>query len=394
MMSKTPRFHSKTRRGCQTCKRRRIKCDLVMPCCGQCVKHGVPCDFEAILPTLAGLANAARNASGLVNNLAARPVTPVAANVPRSLQYQLLFSRGQQSSRAWNLDLQLFSYFTQSSWTSASAPFVLPSFTEILPILALKNRVLMDALLGMCATSLRLGRPDDTKRLATASHAYMARCISSQVRLLGAGLNHANFDAVYLTAVIIAAQTIAIRQCLPPDAVEDLGAGVAYWFHVFRGIRTVGAASPDLFLGSNIATVFPKGGWQNPFVPELEPSTDDPVFKFLIDGLCGTGTRDEEHAAYRNAMAYLSAIRSLPSRPLHMRFLIDARPVFVRCVERGEPVALLLMGVYFGLVKLLAPRSVIDASAERDLGAIERRLDGGHLQLLRKALDIVDRCEV
>ncbi|CAG1966864.1 unnamed protein product, partial [Fusarium graminearum] len=38
--------HKKSRLGCQTCKRRKIKCDEVKPQCGKCIQFGVWCDFS------------------------------------------------------------------------------------------------------------------------------------------------------------------------------------------------------------------------------------------------------------------------------------------------------------------------------------------------------------
>ncbi|KAH8686413.1 hypothetical protein BGZ61DRAFT_454452 [Ilyonectria robusta] len=45
------RNHSKTRTGCYTCKRRKIKCDEQRPSCKNCVKHGVTCDFAQATQT-------------------------------------------------------------------------------------------------------------------------------------------------------------------------------------------------------------------------------------------------------------------------------------------------------------------------------------------------------
>ncbi|KAH8882199.1 C6 zinc finger protein [Thozetella sp. PMI_491] len=41
----TRRSHAKSRSGCKTCKRRKVKCNEARPSCGNCVKHGVECDF-------------------------------------------------------------------------------------------------------------------------------------------------------------------------------------------------------------------------------------------------------------------------------------------------------------------------------------------------------------
>ncbi|UKZ48130.1 hypothetical protein TrVGV298_002366 [Trichoderma virens] len=48
------RSHPKTRTGCKTCKRRKIKCDETQPACRNCLKHSVTCDFQKT----AGVANA------------------------------------------------------------------------------------------------------------------------------------------------------------------------------------------------------------------------------------------------------------------------------------------------------------------------------------------------
>jgi hypothetical protein len=42
----TPRLnHRKSRNGCKTCKRRRVKCDEVHPICSSCKRHGVLCEY-------------------------------------------------------------------------------------------------------------------------------------------------------------------------------------------------------------------------------------------------------------------------------------------------------------------------------------------------------------
>ncbi|KAH7321107.1 hypothetical protein B0I35DRAFT_477623 [Stachybotrys elegans] len=45
------RGHTKSRRGCYNCKRRRIKCQETRPACGHCVKTGLKCEYPS-LPTI------------------------------------------------------------------------------------------------------------------------------------------------------------------------------------------------------------------------------------------------------------------------------------------------------------------------------------------------------
>jgi hypothetical protein len=42
------RGHTKSRRGCYNCKRRRIKCQETHPACGHCVKTGLKCEYPSL----------------------------------------------------------------------------------------------------------------------------------------------------------------------------------------------------------------------------------------------------------------------------------------------------------------------------------------------------------
>ncbi|KAI5466852.1 hypothetical protein BGZ63DRAFT_9706 [Mariannaea sp. PMI_226] len=44
------RPHRKSRNGCFNCKRRKVKCDEVKPACANCIRFGIPCDFAPQLP--------------------------------------------------------------------------------------------------------------------------------------------------------------------------------------------------------------------------------------------------------------------------------------------------------------------------------------------------------
>ncbi|RBQ75261.1 hypothetical protein FVER14953_20260 [Fusarium verticillioides] len=42
------RGHTKSRRGCYNCKRRRIKCQETRPACGHCTKTGLKCEYPSM----------------------------------------------------------------------------------------------------------------------------------------------------------------------------------------------------------------------------------------------------------------------------------------------------------------------------------------------------------
>ncbi|KAH7154923.1 hypothetical protein B0J13DRAFT_212882 [Dactylonectria estremocensis] len=45
------RPHRKSRNGCFNCKRRKVKCDEVKPACSNCIRFGIPCDFAPLPPS-------------------------------------------------------------------------------------------------------------------------------------------------------------------------------------------------------------------------------------------------------------------------------------------------------------------------------------------------------
>ena len=42
--------HKKSRKGCQRCKARKVKCDEVRPICGACTKHELLCEWPNVMP--------------------------------------------------------------------------------------------------------------------------------------------------------------------------------------------------------------------------------------------------------------------------------------------------------------------------------------------------------
>lgn len=44
------RSHTKSRKGCKTCKARHIRCDETTPHCNNCLKHEVRCDYLDTIP--------------------------------------------------------------------------------------------------------------------------------------------------------------------------------------------------------------------------------------------------------------------------------------------------------------------------------------------------------
>ncbi|CAK7223583.1 hypothetical protein SCUCBS95973_005228 [Sporothrix curviconia] len=137
------RGHTKSRRGCFNCKRRRIKCQETRPACGHCLKTGLQCEY---------------------------PVAPLVNHQP---QHQIpLFSLQ---------DMRFFQHFLLHC--SPHHPLGNQSlWTHEIPCLSHSYDYLMHALLGMAASDLMQHDPS----LVTAAMDHRLKAIRAIKRTLAA----------------------------------------------------------------------------------------------------------------------------------------------------------------------------------------------------------------
>lgn len=62
------RGHFKSRLGCFSCKRRRVKCDEMRPCCSQCRRLTLTCSYPSAVPTTASSNSSAALVTGPFGN--------------------------------------------------------------------------------------------------------------------------------------------------------------------------------------------------------------------------------------------------------------------------------------------------------------------------------------
>ncbi|KAI0113734.1 C6 zinc finger protein [Nemania sp. FL0031] len=130
------RGHTKSRRGCYNCKRRRIKCQETRPSCGHCVKTGLKCEY---------------------------PLVPQITHQP---QHQIpLFSLQ---------DMRFFQHFLLAC--SPHQPLGNDSiWTHEVPCLSQNHEYLMHAILGLAASDLMIQDPS----LVTFAMAHRLKAIKA-----------------------------------------------------------------------------------------------------------------------------------------------------------------------------------------------------------------------
>ncbi|CAI0641768.1 unnamed protein product [Colletotrichum noveboracense] len=184
------RGHTKSRRGCFNCKRRRIKCQETRPSCGHCVKTGLKCEY---------------------------PSTPTITHQPH---HQVpLFSLQ---------DMRFFQHFMLQCYPHH--PFGNENiWTHEIPCLSQSHEFLMHAILGMAACDLMAQDPS----LLAFAMAHRVKAIKaikkSLAELPTKGTNTEHANALVATCFALTFQSTSF---------ED---GMGEFMTFIRGILIIGA---------------------------------------------------------------------------------------------------------------------------------------------------------
>ncbi|KAI1764262.1 hypothetical protein GGR53DRAFT_327937 [Hypoxylon sp. FL1150] len=389
------RSHKKSRAGCRRCKVRKIKCDEIHPRCGNCTKHGVPCDFEhpSIAESLPPV-DTPRPTTSTGSNCDSPststlpPTPPVASSTPLPLYRKpepLPLTSNSKGSRMMELKL-LHHYTTITCETLAiSSPVSEKIWRDTVPNLAFTGaNFLADALLAVSALHLRSHAPRD-QELIRASHSYMASTLSEYGASLSKGINESNAEALFLTAALIAFQSTASRIFTRDDSgdLTDRSDGYALplsWFHSFQGVKAVVASSWQWLRHSGIvvpiiesqpALNLDLSGHNATFFGQLLTGVEDEVLRLDDDPESQLLTRQ----AYQHAVAVLDWAHKIPHTGAPLVFLATVSRRFVELLEARRPRALAILASYFGLLKVLDSVWWLKGVARREVMGIVSLFD-------------------
>ncbi|PHH75862.1 hypothetical protein CDD82_4236 [Ophiocordyceps australis] len=183
------RGHTKSRRGCLDCKRRRIKCQETRPECGHCLKIGLDCQY------------------------------PSEAQLMRQPQHRVpVFSFE---------DMRFFHYFLTKGYPHHPLKQQ-DIWTHEIPSIAHNHEFLMHAILGLAASELSHGDAS----LVTAAISYRVRAVSAiKKRLVEASTTETTYEeanALVATCFALTFQSVSL---------DD---GLAEYMTFIRGIFIVG----------------------------------------------------------------------------------------------------------------------------------------------------------
>ncbi|EGS18095.1 putative transcription factor [Thermochaetoides thermophila DSM 1495] len=391
------RSHKKSRTGCRRCKTRKIKCDEVHPRCGNCVKHGVKCDFEypEVLAELQAAQAASQSpstpsaASGYASPAAgpssARSTATPLCRPPPTPALSQTTPPGQRL-----LELRLMHHYT--AMTCKTFTFTAPVTEDIwkitVPNLAFSgSQHLADAILAVAALHLRSMRPDD-KEMVRASHAYMAASLSEYSAALTKGIDHTNAEALFLTAALIAFQSTATRVFskdepqVGSEESDKRGPSGCYtipfsWFHSFQGVKAITAASWQYLRVSPVVTqvINSQAALQLDF--RTGPET---FFGHLLEGMeeelaamaseyssANTDSTNDQQPQHPPRKRRPPPPNSLPQLGAPLAFPATVSRRYIELLEERRPRALAILACFFALLKSLDSVWWLQGMARREV---------------------------
>ncbi|KAG5998295.1 hypothetical protein E4U54_002221 [Claviceps lovelessii] len=387
------RSHKKSRAGCHRCKNRKIKCDEVHPRCGNCSKHGVPCDFESRhvlheLATPASSGSLSPSASTPAVDLTTSRTSPSLTSSARASATPVVvpppsttLSPKPETARLVDrlLELRLLHQWTTSTCKTllTNSPAADDIWQLAVPAMAFRDKAyLADAMLCVAALHLRSQCPSD-KGLVQASHAYTASTLATYVTTLNKGITSDNAEALFLTATLIAFQATASRIFIKDDTETSGADGTnrytlpMAWFHAFQGVKTVVSSSWQWIRNSSIvqAVVDSQPSFQldlnplkpNSFFGHLLENLDDELAREPIDKVTAT------HQGYFHAVSVLNWAHRSPDATAALAFPASVSRRFVEVVEEKRPRALAILACFFALFQRMDPVWWLEGVSRREV---------------------------
>ncbi|PTB38457.1 hypothetical protein M441DRAFT_82594 [Trichoderma asperellum CBS 433.97] len=269
-MGHARRQHTKSRLGCQTCKRRKIKCDESKPQCGNCARFSVPCDFSPIPAQATSLAPKSTRRGRPRSDWASwaeQLRLSSAASAPRACTC---------SAKRLDVDsLELFHNFMTT--TAQTLGDDIKFWSEGVPQLGVQHPCILELILALSSFHLARLKPDNAPRYLELAEKHSTFAIQEATEFLK-HLDSETSAPLYVIAVLICFTALA-KGPTPGHLLLVAEHGQISWLSLLRGVKFVVSTSgwPSIFSGA-LADYQPQ--------PEKEKQQEEPsLSKPLVTGI-------------------------------------------------------------------------------------------------------------
>ncbi|KAK4624474.1 Zn(2)-C6 fungal-type transcription factor afumD [Fulvia fulva] len=384
--------HKKSRKGCQTCKTRRVKCDEVTPECGNCQRLGLDCVYvtpESTRTRPKSMSGEAPSRPIKLSPGAISEDSPPDSN--GDLPSQLVSAPpapdliSEESEQKRYMELRLLHYWM----IQVSRPFGMtspPEWKELwygeVPQVALDHKNVLYAMFTMTATHM-LGRGARDPAIYTARESYWIMALREQTSAVS-DLDNCNTDAVAFSALLITLNSLAMLQ---ERSLEPYSPPMD-WLEVGRGAFTVLPPPENVADGTGLKILMETTApiWQAAY--SLEADIKKEFGGVLNREIPSADVWDEETTeSYETALSYIAAFRRVilsgEAADINLRwicmfpFMVPRK--FIDFVGEMRPRALVILAYFFAVIAhtdalQYLGNSADNATAKREIYAIRRVL--------------------
>ncbi|KAH6972488.1 hypothetical protein BKA56DRAFT_557041 [Ilyonectria sp. MPI-CAGE-AT-0026] len=407
------RGHTKSRAGCQNCKRRKVKCDEVKPVCGNCIRFSMVCDFspgsEQHIP-----AKSPPPETPATKRKPGRPRknwTEAALEPPENNPFDSSVGSSSESFSAPSPlvtsgpvtslpppitsimdDLDLMHCWTIRTAATLGRGEV---WRTHIPPLSFHHPYLCHTMLAMAARHSSLLKPLESERyIALAEHHYELAVREATAQL--AHLTWENAQPMYGTMVLVSLYYFA-RKPSPGDLLVFSENRTVSWMPLLQGVRfivqTLGHAAifrgvfaiepEDPSEGTGNESVLPAAAyqtWQQPLMELIQmmaQSTES------YSACCVRATSDLIDCYKATYGSLHDPISYSDGRFEHiMGWLYRLEDEFITQLEAKEPLPLILLAYFAVLLKSLASFWFMEGWAQHLLGEVNGILDSQYSRWL------------
>jgi len=233
--------HTKSRLGCRTCKRRKIKCDETTPVCNNCTRFGVPCGYDLSHPlplrTSPSVTRESPRRGRPRSNWTLWAEQISASSSARAVNPLLSDSCFCDIPRLNVDDLRLFHNYLDSTSRTVADNSHDRLWREGVPKLGFEYPCVLHLMLSLSALQLSREMPGQAARYEKLAERHSTTALKAATALMRE-MTRENCPAVYVSAALICFNSFAQG---PSEGNLLLVAddGQVPWLALIRGVRLV-----------------------------------------------------------------------------------------------------------------------------------------------------------
>ncbi|EAW11062.1 Zn(II)2Cys6 transcription factor [Aspergillus clavatus NRRL 1] len=235
------RPHKKSRSGCSTCKRRRVKCDETKPICRRCDKIGASCVYSPV-PGSSPENNALEKVKGPDRTAFAFSLNDLESRINSTLElnggiYSVDGVKDPKSAHP--ITLVAFEHFIRSSTKTVCHPSIRHVMESDMIRTAFQSPHLMYTILGVGSLHLSRMRPQTQVYRLAEAYFWQQAIKAYQEALLGR-VTAQNVDALISTCMFMGITSICPDHFQPTDSwVLSGNPGAMNWLSLQSGLRCI-----------------------------------------------------------------------------------------------------------------------------------------------------------